>query len=319
MSSPPSPNPPSSSKVEPLGWDFEDVKFREVPIPDTWWFIPWGNTSHCENDADSPYPDQPEKLLYYDVHPIKEQYRGSGIVIEETEGRVVGCYKVRADTEAGDDAKTEVAELKHRQWLEERGLAPVERVHKRKPKRKPTLAYQDDSEGALRLGGKKYDGKPLTLPNEIRRLNGLILDPRPARIALHPKDKEAFRIYRDMARAAFKKYGARYQQLEIKIRNAMKDTFDKKFDLPVYRLKQIKAAKKAGHPEVRFTEEEESSESEEEEVEVKDEKEEEEYRIYREEVDRRVMEEDGDVGGGHGIEEVVMSTASSPLSSVRSR
>lgn len=253
------------SKAEPLGWNFEDIKSREDLIPSTWWFIPWSNTEYCELSKDSPYAGKTEKLLYYDVHPVKEQYRGSGIVVDDIEGRVVGCYKIRADTEVGDDFKKEVTELKHRQWLEDHGQAPVEPVYKRKPKTPNMANNVPGPEKLLRLGNEKYDGKPLNLPNEIRRLNGLILDPRPVKIALHHKNREAFRTHHNLAGGVLKDYGAQYLQLEHRIRNAMKDTFDKDLDLPIYRLRQMKAAEKAGRPEVEYTEEQ-SSESEEEKV-----------------------------------------------------
>ncbi|KAL5450459.1 hypothetical protein PMIN07_008825 [Paraphaeosphaeria minitans] len=242
----------------PSGWDFEDVKFREDPILDTWWFVPWSNTEHCGSDEEPLYTGKLDKLFCSDANPIREEYRGSGIVVDEIEGRVVGCYKVRADTEDGDDVKEEIAEVKHEQWLGEQGKAYVEGLPKRKSKKKIRRMgmFPPDPKEELSLSDKTSDGKPLDLPNEIRKLNGLLLDPRPVRIALHPNDREVFRIHGGRAGVAFKDYGARYKHMEYKIRCAMKDTFDKKQDLPVYRLKHIKAGKKAGRPEVEFTEDE---------------------------------------------------------------
>ncbi|OAG10936.1 uncharacterized protein CC84DRAFT_1161745 [Paraphaeosphaeria sporulosa] len=210
MSSAPSSSTPSRKKPEPLGWDFEDVKFREDPIPDTWWFVPWNNTEQCESKNDFPGTVKPKKLLYSDVNPVEEEYRGSGIVVDEIEGRVVGCYKVRADTEDGDDAKAEIAEVKHQQWLEEQGQAYIEGLPNRKPKQKMRRMgmFPSDPKAEPRPGDKTCDRKPLNLLNDIRKLNGLILDPRPVRIALHPKDREAFRIHGSMAGAALQDYGA---------------------------------------------------------------------------------------------------------------
>ncbi|KAL1601469.1 hypothetical protein SLS60_006384 [Paraconiothyrium brasiliense] len=275
MSSPPTPKPLYPRKPEPIGWDFENIRFREDPIPDTWWFIPWTNTEYCEFDEPSPYPGQPASLLYYETTGVGH-YRGSGIVVEETDGKVIGCYKVRADTEDGEDDREEVAELKAKVRKAEAENVPIERIDKPKGRAKRKGGRSAGLAGArydkdLRMGDKKYDGKPLDIPNQIRRLNGLIMDPRPIRIALHRE--EAFFFHSAMEGCAPEDYGAQYPQLEYKIRRAMKDTFDKEQDLPIYRLKQIKAAKEAGRPEKEFTEEQ-SSDSEEEEAEVKEEEEE---------------------------------------------
>ncbi|KAJ4347948.1 uncharacterized protein N0V89_009320 [Didymosphaeria variabile] len=277
MSSPPAPEPLYPRKPEPIGWFFEDIRFREDPIPETWWFIPWINTEYCEIDEPSSYPKQPASLLYYETTGVGH-YRGSGIVVEEIDGTVIGCYKIRADTEAGDEARKEVEELKAKVRKAEAENIPIERIDKHKGRAKKkggrTAGLADKRyEKSLRMGDKNYDGKPLNIPNQIRRLNGLIIDPRPSKIALHRE--EAFFLHEAMGGCSFKDYGAQYPQLEYQIRNAMKDTFDV-LDLPIYRQKQIKAAEKAGRPEKGFTDEQSSSESEEEEVEVKEEEEEEE-------------------------------------------
>jgi hypothetical protein len=235
-------------KTEPIGWDFEDLRFFEDPIPSTWWFVPWSSTEYLEVDETSPSTGPSEQLLYYDVEHIEEYHRGSGVVVEETEGRVIGCYKVHADTEDGDDTNEKAMRLKAKQQFKADGLALVERVDKPKSNKKAGLA---DARYQLSMGGKKYDGKPLSTPNHIRRLNGLMLDARPERIAIHKE--EVFRIHPNMAGCLFSKYGRQYPQLEYRTRKAMKDTFDKKLDLPIYRQNQIEASKKAGHPEIDFT------------------------------------------------------------------
>jgi hypothetical protein len=244
----------SCRKAEPVGWDFEDIRFREDPIPRTWWFVPWSSTDYCEVDETSPSTGPSKQLLYYDMRHIEDHYRGSGLIVEETEGRVIGCYKVHADTDDGDDTKEEVSRLKARQQFNAGGLALVKRVDKPKSRKKTGLA---DARYQLTLGSKTYDGEPLPVPNQIRRLNGLILDARPARIAMH--EKEVFRIHSDMAGCVFRNYGAQYPQLEYRTRKAMKDTFDKELDLPIYRQNQIEASENAGHPEVEFTDGESNS------------------------------------------------------------
>lgn len=241
-------------KPEPLGWDFEDVKFRRDPIPDTWWFVPWKNTERRGPDEAPPFPVTYGKLPYFDVNPLQEEYRGSGLIIDEVGSRVVGCYKVRADTEDGYDTKQELFEAKHKRWHEGKRPAPTKLSRTRKPQIRDTLV-ESDSNATSSSDDGTHDGTPLDLPNEIRKLNGLILDPRPVRIALHPKDREAFHIPVDITELAMERYGAKYMQLEHTIRNAMRDTLDKKQQLPAFRSKQIEDAEKAGHPEPDFTDE----------------------------------------------------------------
>lgn len=187
-------------------------------------------------------------------------------MIDEIEGRVVGCYKVRADTEDGYDVQQELFYIKHEWWHEEEDGASLDLLQRREHKK---LDDEGNKDARFRLGNDMYDGKPLSLPNDIRQLNGLLLDPRPIRIALRSKDREAFRLPGSIKGIGFERHGARYKQLEYTIRNAMRNNSDMEQELPVYRLKQIRAVEEAGYPEVQFTEEQLSESEDENDIGVK--------------------------------------------------
>jgi hypothetical protein len=71
---------------------------------------------------------------------------------------------------------------------------------------------------------------------EVRRLNGELLDPRPAGIALH--EPRIFHVHPAMSDKIFKDYGNEYRALEWRIRKLMGNAFDKKEHLPYWRQKE---------------------------------------------------------------------------------
>lgn len=149
---------------------------------------------------------------------MEEEYLGSGIIVEETQGEIIGCYKVRAETEAGREMEEELHSLKAKMRFEEETGQSAEITERTA---RPEL-------------------KEVSIPNSVRTLNGLLLDRRPAAIAYH--EIPVFVLQSDMIDHSYKTYGDQYLPLEDEIRKAMGDTFDEDDDLPLFRKKQIKAA-----------------------------------------------------------------------------
>lgn len=168
------------------------------------------------------------------MNEINQEYRGSGMVVEQSDGMVIGCYKIHADTNDGYEDGMALAIAKGDMKPLSGDPSEIIRIAEavRTQEQKQRL---DDLKKELEAG-----------PVAIRRLNGLILDPRPKEIAIH--HTQIFDIDDAVSDQEFRKYGDIYPVLEAKIRMAMGDTFNEEKDLPVYRMEEDKAAKKAGLP-----------------------------------------------------------------------
>lgn len=208
---------------EPNGWDFETVAWFSKPVSDTYWFIPWSNTEFCEDEIAPPTASK-TKLLIYTTGVLDPAYRGTGIIVDEKEGHVVGCYKVHLDTPKAEETKTELyavkGDLKFNPSDQQRILNIPERNRSKDQKDELNELQEEAEDWSL----------------EVRRLNGELLDPRPAGIALH--DPRIFHVHPDMATRIFKDYGNEYRALELRLRELMGSVFDAKKHLPAYRQKE---------------------------------------------------------------------------------
>lgn len=185
------------------------------------------------------------------------------MIVNEANATVVGCYKVFADTEAGDDTAEEAHRLGCMMRLKEKGLLleeELEELEEMKEQEGSPDVRTPKKKGQARLWGKEGEptehpnqlryGQPEELAKRLRRFNGLLMDPRPARIATH-REQVLF-VHSSMRGSDLNDYGSQYTSLENGIRRAMRDTFDKQTDLPIYRQREIKATAKAGKFEPEF-------------------------------------------------------------------
>ncbi|KAJ4287613.1 hypothetical protein N0V90_012316 [Kalmusia sp. IMI 367209] len=242
MSSPSTPKPLHSSRY-PIGWDFEDMKVGTTPVSETLWFVPWENTEYCGLQKIDPF--NKDRLLFFSEKIVKQEHEGTSIVIDENSGKIVGCYKTHADTDDGEVTKTQIQELEHSQHRnviihnELLQVPEEQRTKKHAAQISKAQRYMDD------------------FPNDIRRLNGLRLDPQPWRIAHHfqgDQPVEAYKIHPAMSGQMFKKYGAQYRYLEYRIRKAMGDTFIEDLGLPLYRQNNIMVAENASDSKINLSE-----------------------------------------------------------------
>jgi hypothetical protein len=211
----------------------------ETPVPNTWWFIPWKHTQKWNSDDTPPAPYT--KLLYRDTGLLKDEHRGSGMIIEETTGKIVGCYKKHADTGLeAHQTKVDLAMLQ--------GDASLIAADREAIMQIPVLNRTDEQKELVQELQEELDD----MPKECRRLSGLLLDPRPQYIAEH--QSEVLYIHPVMAGEVLKNYGDEYRHLENRIRTAMGNAFDLEEDLPIYRKVDRQQLLEAGLEEPDFSE-----------------------------------------------------------------
>lgn len=202
---------------------------REEAIPSTWWFVPNAHTRYCESKTIM--TDVPQ-LTYYATGTIKDELRGSGLIVDEEKLQIIGCYKVHADTAAGEETKTRVIGTKGNAQFNASDQAAIMdiRANERTKEQKAQLA-------ALIKGMYNW-------PQELRRLNGLLLDRRPQLIALH--GIQVLQLHPSMHDMRLDTFGDKYADLEYQTRSLMGRTFDGKRDLPLYRRKEVDLAREIG-------------------------------------------------------------------------
>jgi hypothetical protein len=197
------------------------------------------NTELCEEKA-APTYNLKTKLLYYTTGVLDPKYRGTGMIVDEKEGMVVGCYKTHEDMEAGKQTKTDLCAIRgdHQFILsEQQSILHIPESNRNKGQKDELDELQAEAEN---------------WPKEVRRLNGELLDPRPAAIATH--NPPILHVHPDMAEAVFKDYGNEYRALEWRIRKLMGDVFDKKEHLPYWRQKEDEVLEADGERLVDFGE-----------------------------------------------------------------
>ncbi|KAF2688482.1 hypothetical protein K458DRAFT_384667 [Lentithecium fluviatile CBS 122367] len=204
---------------EPMGWDFSRIDLG-AEIPSVYWFFPWANTEFLW--PSTPLPPTPSKLFYAEVGKLKMEYRGTGIVLDERAGRVVGCYKAHADSgEPAHETNTALARLEGNATFAKTEISRILQF----PATRRTNADQD-------LVSKLHAGLA-AMSKEKRRLQGLLLDPRPQYIAFHKE--EVLKVHPGIKISDYKMFGDRYLALEGRIRRAMGEVFDEEKDLPPWR------------------------------------------------------------------------------------
>jgi hypothetical protein len=191
------------------------------------WFIPWNNIAICDHDMIPASILNQHKFVIRHINvnvQLNSKYFGRGIVVNMTTGRVEGCYKIHRDTEGGDDTKTMVQRFKgNRQF----NFADQQRVLSIPKKRR--TAEQKQELDTLEEGVREYGA-------DLRRAHGLLLDPRPRKIAFH--DPPIYRVHIKHVRESTEGYGDCYQVLEWRVRAAMGSTFKYDEDMPYWRKDQ---------------------------------------------------------------------------------
>lgn len=201
------------------------------PLSNTHWYIPWTNCERWdEQDVTSSSPKN--KFLYYATEELKPECRGTGIIVEENSGTIYGCYKTQDATERGQQFKTDLVRVSGGNQFNTSDQHRILQI----PENNRT------KEQKAELAGLQAEAKEW--PTEVRRLNGMLLDPRPQAIAKH--ESQILFVHPSMAGDLFKSYGDEYRALELRIRSVMGDTFNKKDHLPAWRQKDDEELKKDG-------------------------------------------------------------------------
>lgn len=213
---------------------------RDEAVPATWLFIPHANTLYCEHDTTVASQTVP-KLKYYATGELRDEYRGAGRIVDEERGRIVGCYKVHADTADGQDTKTDVIGTKWDAKFNASDRAAIFRT----PASKRTKEQNSQLADLI----KEMQG----WPTKMRRLNGLLLDGRPQLIALH--NPEVLHLHPSMEGVQLDTFCDKYKDLEHRTRRLMGNAFGEKRDLPLYRLKEDELAREMGVELPDFSEE----------------------------------------------------------------
>jgi hypothetical protein len=91
----------------PNGWNFHHVDAFKS-LDSQWYFIPWEKVKvvkatagelasklHAQSTVNA------EKLVVCCAEPVRKQFRGSGIVVNERNSSIIGCYKSMKHTDHG--------------------------------------------------------------------------------------------------------------------------------------------------------------------------------------------------------------------------
>lgn len=92
----------------PNGWDFRDVNAFES-LDSQWYFIPWEKVKVVKATADELVGKlhaqsmvNDDKFVVRCAEPVQKQFRGSGIVVNERDLSIIGCYKSIKHIDHGD-------------------------------------------------------------------------------------------------------------------------------------------------------------------------------------------------------------------------
>jgi hypothetical protein len=224
-----------ASRDSPTGWDFQDINGWDVLDPNCW-FVPGDNIRLIQIDRDTDTPMEP---LAYKIHgnlvatlgnkeylnictyePVVPAFlRGSGIVVHvnviEQKNRapklrfnIIGCYKTHelALPEIHQDLVNELHDLWEARLGKER-------------------AIEDLQSGRLTAAKERkleqLDNERSEIDKKARRINGLILDDRPRRVALH--DPLVYWIDAGMDGKPLKMFGKPYRELHSGFLGPMAD------------------------------------------------------------------------------------------------